>query len=190
MTCESLQARTETWSAPFTHVTTCHIRGASEARAEISQGAEPAAVLGSPSIHQRTPLLPLPLSASSFPGLQIPSGHCHGILRQPLGMMFPHLWLLFWSPSLSLQALSQCRRNGILWPLLAHAGTLHCLQNKIQQVVFPGLGKKTCLFFFALSCYGFSSTCKVEMMRKNQAWQLAIVSISCKSSGPSRYLGA
>lgn len=37
--------------------------------AEISQGADPAAVLGSPSIYQRTPLLSLSLLASSFLGL-------------------------------------------------------------------------------------------------------------------------
>lgn len=73
-TCESLQARTETWSAPFTHVLAeLSLPVTSEVPltpgAEVSQGADPAAVLGSPSIYHGTPLLPLFLLASSFPEL-------------------------------------------------------------------------------------------------------------------------
>lgn len=115
-------------TCPGWTVTACHIRGASEARSW--DFPDPAAVLGSPSMYHRTPLLPLCLLASSFPGL--PPNPIRLLPWHPLGMMFPHLWLLLWPPPLSLQALSQCRWNGILWPLVAHAGALHCLPIRIQ----------------------------------------------------------
>lgn len=111
MTHEGLQARTETWPAPLTHVLAeLSLPVTSEVPlkpgAEISQGAGPAAVLGSPSIYPRTPLLPLVLVSKQLP--RLPADPIGLLPWHPLGMMFSHLWLLLWSPPLSLQALSQC----------------------------------------------------------------------------------
>lgn len=37
--------------------------------------------------------------------------------------MHTYPWLLLWSSSLSLQALSQWRRTRVHWPLVAHVGS-------------------------------------------------------------------
>lgn len=135
-----------------------------------------------------TPLPPLSLLASSFPGL--PANPIRLLPRHPQAASWDDVpspgaaSLVF--PSFSSGPRSVWMRWDSLVPRCS-CWYFPQFADYNPTGYFSWTGKENSSPL--LSCYGFSSTCKAEMMRKNQAWQLAIVFISCRSPGPNRHLG-
>lgn len=96
----------------------------------IPQGTHAAAFLNSLNIHYTKPCLSLLFAACR--SYQINAGH----LRQALWAICTHLWLLLWSPPLSLQAFSQWGGTRVLQPLVAHLGTSQFPDNN-PTAYFP-----------------------------------------------------